>query len=581
MDLLPPLASNTSHAPPAFRRSATDPTRLNNSPRLPPTPASRETAGGLPETLYIHNAARIVSFTPPFIGARRHSSFNQGHSALQDEPVGTLPWASATERTIAAGSISIYKVLEVAFLTSGKHWAKPILSKSQCWCVDGESKFVLPIGPHTYYRIELPNSSIEDRAKVDDFKNTLGKILQYETTQCPFKRGFTVELPEKPQTPVRKKPWKPRDRPEPADHSKRIAGEPRTREKHRGIGAHPLDIEGVCERDHESSGGTEDSTPLGTPLGSEENSASDPEQQAGEDQDLTPTDYRLHNIQEFDPFKTPIRPRTLKNDRAMTAPPQLSLSTTPPSDITDASEEIASLSSSFDSFHSFHSPISPLPLSPRLSQSSLSPATEEDIGITMPKVRTHTRDNSELTVTADPNRLWDESEAPTHLGSLGSDAPEIPQTPPLDCDTTSPSEEPSPEAITPLPPLLRHRPKKSSQRPQSPLSPPANVYSPTSRLSGHHLTTAILQKTCSMLLGPPVSLVALMLNIAAKILDGTYNGFPFGHAESGRRIPCSWDFSDTDQASDDEDDYGYALDKLPSSRSSSRSRDIGGSWEVD
>lgn len=103
MDLLPPLASNTSHAPPAFRRSATDPTRLNNSPRLPPTPASRETAGGLPETLYIHNAARIVSFTPPFIGARRHSSFNQGHSALQDEPVGTLPWASATERTIAAG----------------------------------------------------------------------------------------------------------------------------------------------------------------------------------------------------------------------------------------------------------------------------------------------------------------------------------------------------------------------------------------------------------------------------------------------------------------------------------------------
>ncbi|KAL8780581.1 MAG: hypothetical protein Q9194_000853 [Teloschistes cf. exilis] len=580
MDLLPPLASNLSHAPPAFRRSATDPTRLNSSPRLSPSPASRETAGKSAETLYTHNAGRIVSFTPPFNGARRHSSLDQGHSALQDEPAGTLPWASATERTIAAGSISIYKVLEVAFLSSGKNWATPILSKSQCWCVDGESKFVLPKGRHTYYRIELPNNSVEDRTKLADFKSTLGKILQYETTQCPFKRGFTVELPDKPQTPVRKKPWKPREKPQPAstaDQSQRIVREPRIWEKQPGVGGRSLDVEVVCEPGHEVSECTVDSTPSG----SEDNIVSDHGEETGEDQDLTPKDYRLYDTEGFDPFKTPTRPRKLKTGRAITAPPQLSLSTTPPSDTTDASEEVDSFSSSFDSFHSFHSPISPLPLSPRLSQISLLPSTEDEIGIAMPKTRTHTRDNSDLTVTADTSRLWDESEIPDHLGSHESDAPEMPQTPPLVCDTSSHSEEPSPEAITPLPLLLQHRPKKTSRRPQSPLSPPGSVYSPTSRLSGHHLTTAILQKTCSMLLGPPVSLVALMLNIAAKILAGTYDGFPFGHAESSRKIPCSWDFSDTDQATDDEDDYGYALDNLPSSRSSSRSRDIGGSWEVD
>lgn len=468
----------------------------------------------------------------------------------------------------------------MAFLSSGKNWATPILSKSQCWCVDGESKFVLPKGRHNYYRIELPNDSVEDRAKVDDFKSTLGKILQYETTQCPFQRGFTVELPEKPQTPVRKKPWKPWERPQPAstvDQPQRILREPRIWEKQPGIGRRPFDVGAVCEQEHETSGDTVDSTPLE----SEENVGGDQGEETGEDQDLTPTTYRLHDTEGFDPFKTRTRPRTLKTGRAITAPPQLSLSTTPPSDTTDAPEDVDSLSSSFDSFHSFHSPISPLPLSPRLSQLSLSPSIEDEIGITMPKTRTHTRDNSDLTVTADSRGLWDEYEIPDHLGSHGSDASEMPQTPPLVSDTTSHSEEPSPEAITPLPLLLRHQPKKSSQRPQSPLSPPASVYSPTSRLSGHHLTTAILQKTCSMLLGPPVSLVALMLNIAAKILAGTYDGFPFGHAESSRKIPCSWDFSDTDQATDDEDDYGCALDKLPSSRSSSRSRDIGGSWEVD
>ncbi|KAL8693984.1 MAG: hypothetical protein Q9218_001282 [Villophora microphyllina] len=489
---------------------------------------------------------------------------------LQKEPLRQCP-----------GSISIYKVLEVAFLSSGSAFAKPILSKSQCWCVDGESKFVLPVGPHTYYRIELPNDSVEDRAKVDEFKSTLGKILQYETTPCPFKRGFTVELPQRPQTPVQKKPWKPRERPQPAqiaDPPKRKVRELRIWETRQETGEQSFGAGGVCEREPKASGVPANSTPLE----GEECPPSNYMEETVEDQDSTPTGYCLHENERSDPFKTPTRPRTLKTGRAITAPPQLSLSMSPPSDTADALEETASLSSSFDSFHSFHSPISPLPLSPRLPQLSPSPGPEDERGITIPKARTHTRDSSELTVTADPVTLRDDSEATKNLDATGSNSPETPQTPPLvSDDTTSQSEEPSPEPITPLPPLLRHRSKQARGRSQSPLPSPANLYSPTSRLSGHHLTTAILQKTCSMLLGPPVSLVALMLNIAAKILDGTYNGFPFGYAESNRKIPCSWDFSDTDQATDEEDDYGCALGKLPSSRSSSRSNDIGGSWEVD
>jgi hypothetical protein len=40
-------------------------------------------------------------------------------------------------------------------------------------------------------------------------------ILQFEKTECPFKRTFTVVLPEKPQTPVKKRPWKPTWQPSP------------------------------------------------------------------------------------------------------------------------------------------------------------------------------------------------------------------------------------------------------------------------------------------------------------------------------------------------------------------------------
>ncbi|KAI4260332.1 MAG: hypothetical protein L6R42_004094 [Xanthoria sp. 1 TBL-2021] len=579
MELLPPPARTPDH-PPTIRRLFTAP--------LPKTSRSiRDLAEEDAETLYAHNAGKIVSFSPPISGTRRHSSVEQGHVALQDEPVGTLPWASATERTIAAGPLRIYRVLgSVAFLKSGAT-LKPILAKSQCWCVDGDSKFVLPVGPHTFYRIELPNATADDRAKVEDFKRMLPKVLQYETTPCPFKRDFTIHLPEKPLTPVRNKPWRPREplRPESTpDVSRKTEWQHRLWGKPPMLAEPPSMVDGAIEREEECADEYTDSLPEDSPGSSEPSQDSE----ATDDSDLTPRHLTNPGPEPIDPFKTPTRPRTLKTGRAITAPPQLSLRTTPPSDTTendvrkpDIHEDTDSLSSSVESFHSFHSPISPLPPSPHSLGRPMLSSSEDLDGIAVPKTRNHRRDDSERTVTADSDDFWDKTDS-IALDDAGDTAsPKIPQTPPLLSDTTSQSEGNSPEIITPssVEPLPRLR--KSRRRSQSPLPSPANVYSPSSRLSGHHLTTAILQKTCSMLLGPPVSLVALMLNIASRIMNGTYDGFPLGYAGSSQKIPCAWDFSDTDHATDDEDDYGVTLHKLPSSRSSSRSNDLGGSWEID
>ncbi len=113
MDVLPPAITNHSQTPPAFRRSFTVPTKSVASPRS--SPGAGEEVEAAAETLYAHSAGKIVSFNPPISGTRRHSSVEQGYSALQDEPVGTLPWASATERTLAAGE----HCLVIALLACG------------------------------------------------------------------------------------------------------------------------------------------------------------------------------------------------------------------------------------------------------------------------------------------------------------------------------------------------------------------------------------------------------------------------------------------------------------------------------
>lgn len=164
------------------------------------------------EVLYTLSSARIVDFTASNPQARPGSS--NGVPSAEDE-IGQLSWVSPRERTIAVGPLRIYRAPgSVAFLNCANA-LRPILPKSQVWCVDGDSKFVLQVRRPQYWRIEVANKSEEDKNKVDELKRVFGEILLFEKTPCPFQRDFVVELPEAPSTPVTKRPWKPVQGPRP------------------------------------------------------------------------------------------------------------------------------------------------------------------------------------------------------------------------------------------------------------------------------------------------------------------------------------------------------------------------------
>jgi len=123
--------------------------------------------------------------------------------------------SSLAGKTICAycfppGPFRIYRAPgSVAFLSCGSA-LQPILPKSQVWCVDeASSKFVLQIRRPQYWRIEIPVAEPDDARRALLLREVFDKILQFEKTECPFKRSFTVELPELPSTPVKKRPWTP------------------------------------------------------------------------------------------------------------------------------------------------------------------------------------------------------------------------------------------------------------------------------------------------------------------------------------------------------------------------------------
>ena len=461
------------------------------------------------------------------------------------------------------GPLRIYRALgTVAFLNSGDT-LQPILAKSQCWCVDGESKFVLRIRHNFYYRIELPRETAEDKARTETLKGILGKILKYEVTPCPFQRGFTVELPEAPKTPIRQRPWRPQQRPQSPSKGNKLSS---VIGKEDDI--HAMRASSTMSSDNDRDG--EDTIGAG----------------------MAPETVLSNSYEDFDILKTPTRPKALRAGRSITAPPHLSLHTTPPSNIeirrkpSKLAKESTSLSSSVDSFHSFHSPISPLPPSPPLSEPLSSPSSSDsDCGIRVPRSRHHQSDSSELTVTPGTVLPWETTLETTDHQHCEPSSPTLMATPALTNDTGSQSGDLWPEIISPTTPSpskdIYHRKTPSLRRAGSPLPSSTNLYSPGSRMSGHHLTTAILQRTFSMLLGPPIQLVALMLNIAAKIAKGAMKGASFGFGEVGQKIPCSWDYSDPEDDPDywEEDDFGVSLSKVGDSKTTRRKG--GQSWEID
>ena len=506
------------------------------------------------------------------------------------------------------GYMRVYQAPGSVNFINSRDMLKPLLPKTQCWCVDGESKFVLlrmgisNSNSNTYWRIELPNKTPDEKGVVEDFIRVLREILQYEKTPCPFKREHTVELPEN-LTPVKLRPWKPKPRPvsysgdglpSPENFERRAAARRASYFRDRKV---VLSSPEETPTEEELGGSSSGSSVLNLPL------------------DLSSSvsgESRNDEIPQFideclkqqaadapanlpDPFMTLTKQATasIKGNTAST-PPDLALSTVgsqtniPPVAKSTASSTIdtASIASSIESFHSFqsfHDPSSPITSSPCSSPSS-SPTS---LGIDMPRTRKHRRDASKLTIMTNEDSSTPEPETSDMPEWFADDTstPTCPKTPPLTSDSGSEKDENWSDAVTPSPPsTFRRRMNTSRQRVHSPLLSPANLYSPQSRLSGHHLTTALLQKTCSLLLGPPVQLVALMLNIAARIRNGTFGLENYSDGARGR-IPGTWDYSDEEDGSRDlwdEDDFGISLKPDAPKRPRSVSpQSMYGSWEID
>ncbi|KAK4992888.1 hypothetical protein LTR50_000794 [Elasticomyces elasticus] len=573
----PKAAPQVQH--PGVRRSFTVPPKLSSATRAAP-PVEIIGAAESIETLYVHPTAKVVSFSTASASSRPSSSTGRatGNNGGTDT-TGSLPWASTTEMTLAAGPLEIYRVPgSVSFLHSGD-LLHAILPRSQCWCVDDVSKFVFRVRADQYYRIELPGETEEDKARVEDIKAIFQKVLQYEKTACPFERSFTVDLPEAPKTPTRRKARFSTARPKrwTLDRVWRPEGE-----------HEELNTMGVSES---SSAETEGSD--------EDDGIRRRSRVLAEDPTVT-MDATAGASAEPLELKTPIRPKALAPLRSVTAPPQFPFRSKTPSrnvvhdgrSLQDQTDN-ASLSSSVDSFHSISGTIDFPPSPPQSGAGSPSPAAVETMSDTSnsQQGRTYCRDTSEATAGPPLSVLPVEPKSYSAAGELpptgisSSTTPGYgtirPSTPTCvsDCEEQFDfcwCDVETPETIRPS----KQR-SNSSHRAPSLLPPTADLFT-----AGHgkaskrqqQLTTALARKTYAIFLGPPAHLAALMLRIAARIANGGLFTTIESPKHSRRRVPGSWDMSEEEDEWG-EDDYGVPLGN--SVALASRRRNIRRSWEVD
>jgi hypothetical protein len=430
---------------------------------------------------------------------------------------------------------------------------------------------VLRVREGSYYRIELPFASEEEKEKIEDFKTVLRTILHYERTPSPFRRGYE-ETPERPKTPVRRqtqqlqpaKRWRLNKFWEPEDAAQRAKWSPATPEHKISPGKEdaisPTAVEtDFRRRDSEDSAQEDYSTEEDTIT-----EGSVPSEK-GEEDSVAPLD----GAKSSKPMVLPFRLRPIQT-RSVTAPPHLVLQTSPPpspvSRTTSRDTDTISIASSHDTFYSMDSAEEPTtPSTGTESFQSLIPdhdtVHDQFAGI---KASTHKRQTSEVTIIPD---------TPTPIRTTGPGLapqpaePSDPATPTLISDSDEDSDNPPwADAVTPPDTLrLRHLPRRLSNSSQTidatARSRPVNLFStPAAPSLGKLLTASLVQKAYAILVGPPAHLVALMLEIAAKII----NGVPlYGSNGRKQRIPCSWEDSEADGEDEwGEDDFGMPLDTM-------------------
>lgn len=451
------------------RRSATLPPKLSLQKQR-----SSDSLRPSADDLFFHPCAKVVHFAPralaPIPSSTAPSDFDYPVDTIE-----TLPWRSPSERTVAFAPLRLQKVHGLTVFLKCGGVVHAILKNSQCWCVDGESTFVLRIRPLTYYRIELPSSTENNENYVLQLKDVLPRILRYEITPCPFKRGFTVEIPLEAKIKKRRKAWRPKGRRESAPASTTSQGpSPKDEEGCKGISV--MKRGSAC-------------TVLETI--------------PDENQLLPPTSA----------------PEGWNVPRRSVTDTQSFQTLLARFDNTKAESQVdpdTSYSSSVDSFHSMNDYMRP---ESRAHSTSTSPSSV---------------DHNELDQHYEAGKFFKDVDYSDNRPSINySDgslcqAPQSPTTrrnpesKPLEIPATS-TEKPS--GLSPIEANkdsmsreFRRRAKASTERQTSPMPPPSALRRSDS--SRKNDAKSIVQKTCTVVLVPSVQLLIILIHIAAQLVIG-------------------------------------------------------------
>ncbi|PLN83337.1 hypothetical protein BDW42DRAFT_67984 [Aspergillus taichungensis] len=529
----------------SIRRSVTVPVSLTARPH-------RRSVSFQPSEndLFYHPAAKVVHFAPravaPIPSSTAPSDFDYPVDAVE-----TLPWRSPTERTVAFAPLRLEKLHGLAVFLKCGSVVHAILKNSQCWCVDGESTFVLRIRPLTYYRIELPNITEEDKGYVTALKAVLPTVLRYEITPCPFKRGFTVSIPETAKAPRPKKAWRPKGRRESAPIYSLL-----TREKSptRAVADLAPDVLSAGE---ETDGNLTDDSSLLTrgsnstlletiPDDNEANEPSSLELSAG--------------AQSVHPHTNPV-PRVAE-------PPRRSVSEARPSFPTllarfdDRSEPPAvpdlPLASSVESFHSLE-PRSPLESDSRESRSPLEFDSPSEISAPVSFDETTPPPDAPRGVSENPtggpktllgvdssDRFFSAPRDSLHSRLTATPSPIGSSDRKSSVSAESARSTESNPYLSDMSAEFRRRSRASRAREVSPMPPPSILV--TSGAPDPD-AASILHKTCTLVLVPPIQLLIVLLHIAARIVIGPGGKGAIGDLD--RKFECQ--ITNSQEAVDDFD----------------------------
>ncbi|KAF5232079.1 hypothetical protein FANTH_13152 [Fusarium anthophilum] len=614
--------------------AARGPRRVSTAPMPSRGPTEPETPDSdLVETLYSHPNVKIISFTAT---GRAYARSPGGPALSNVDPPSSLSWSSQLERTIAVGPFRIYRApRSVAFLSCGSA-LQPILRKSQCWCIDEVNK--------------LPVDDPEDQQRAEELREVLDKILQFEKTECPFKRTFTVDLPE--QVPVTILPWTPRAQPmTPSEEATPASSTDSRRSSFVGrastptplIPRHPRDIptSPIPTRPESAASSVVPSNislyeeygmnldplqPLGTGnagTGPLEAVPERPGEQGSPDMleshdrssvlSSSPTEddssvYQLHegSGNRGGNMKARLRRRTGNfTTRSATMPPHMmpTLDKSTPSASTSREPLSRSVSETTRKPTGRNADTTSSPQKKNKGDVKASQSPQQKVNAQQPRLLRRDSEESFHSVES-----WHSSGAPQHPSPPTSQAESSmeanndPGGSPMPCAWESDSDDdsetsdessssdadsvrelkndafpkldaiPSTTATTaPQRPFVpRHRATTGSisvrRRALSPLPPAANLFTPASTMERRpyrskletvkNLPMAIIAKTYEMILGPPSSLIRLILKVAAKIASGQWRGLVYGYGEDGEEIPVQWDYSEGEFSdwSDDEHD---------------------------